>query len=79
LLGSTVFSITGASLVRNIIGIGQGNPNYALFGAVDSSIPHTWPDARSAGLLNLMTGRSIEVVERKCDGRFADRDHKGLQ
>ena len=36
---SRVFSVNGKSLTQNTIGIGQGNPNYAMFGVVDGSKP----------------------------------------
>lgn len=36
---SRVFSVNGTSLTQNTIGIGQGDPNYALFGVVNGSLP----------------------------------------
>lgn len=36
---ANVFSVTGTSLIQNTIGIGQHNPNYALFGVVNGSEP----------------------------------------
>jgi hypothetical protein len=36
---TSVFSVTGTSLIQDTIGIGEHGPNYAMFGVVDGSEP----------------------------------------
>jgi hypothetical protein len=36
---ASVFSVNGTTLIQNTIGIGNGNPNYAMFGVVNGAQP----------------------------------------